>query len=174
MNEIRKSALVAIPIERMFDLIEGAEHYPQFLPWCGGATILARDETVVRARITVDYHGARFDFVTRNPKRRPQFMAIHLEHGPFRHFEGEWRLARLTPAACKIEFCLRYEFESLVMATLAGPVFGRMANTLVNAFVGRAEQVYGGDAAEAAEVSAASRATHRKGKRRLKGANQHD
>ena len=132
----------------MFDLIEAAEHYPVFLPWCAAATVLARDESTVSARIAIDYHGARFQFVTRNPKRRPEFMAIHLEQGPFRHFEGEWRLARLAAAACKIEFCLRYEFQSAVTARLAGPVFDRIANTLVDAFVCRAEQVYGRGAAE--------------------------
>ena len=29
------------------------------------------------------------------------------------------------------------------MAKMAGPVFGKIADTLVDAFVGRAEQVYG-------------------------------
>ena len=147
MNEVRRSALVAFPVEGMFDLIEAAEHYPAFLPWCAGATVLARDDDVVNARIAVDYHGVRFHFVTSNAKRRPEFMVIHLEQGPFRHFSGEWRLARLAVDACKIEFCLRYEFRNAVMARLAGPVFDRIANTLVDAFVGRAEQIYGIDAA---------------------------
>ena len=141
MNEVHKTALVAFPAERMFDLIEAAEHYPAFLPWCAGATVLTRDDDVVSARIDVDFHGVRFQIVTRNPKRRPEFMAIELEQGPFRHFGGEWRLARLADAACKVEFLLRYEFDSVVMAKLAGPVFNRIANTLVDAFVGRAEQV---------------------------------
>ncbi len=138
MNEVRKTALVAYPAEGMFDLIEAAEHYPAFLPWCGGATIISRDDAEVRARITIDYHGARFNFVTRNPKRRPEFMAITLEEGPFRHFGGEWHLTRLSADACKIEFLLRYEFKSTVMGKLAGPVFDRIANTLVDAFVTRA------------------------------------
>jgi len=30
-------------------------------------------------------------------------MAIHLEHGPFRRFEGEWRLQALDAAACKVD-----------------------------------------------------------------------
>jgi len=128
----------------MFDLIEAAEHYPDFLPWCSEATVLKRDEDVVSARITVDYHGVRFHFVTRNPKRRPEFMAIRVEQGPFRHFEGEWQLAPLATAACKVEFFLRYEFQSAVMAKLAGPVFDNIANTLVDAYVRRAEQVFGG------------------------------
>jgi ribosome-associated toxin RatA of RatAB toxin-antitoxin module len=146
VNEVRKSALVAFPVESMFDLIEAAENYPSFLPWCAGATILARDDSMVSARIAVDYHGVRFQIATRNPKRRPDYMAIHLEQGPFRHFTGEWSLARLAADACKIEFCLRYEFQSAMMARLAGPVFDRIANTLVDAFVGRADQVYRGKA----------------------------
>ena len=147
VHEVRKTALVPYPAEGIFDLIEAAEHYPAFLPWCAGATVLARDEDVVSARIVVDYHGVRFNFVTRNPKRRPEFMAVHLEQGPFRHFEGEWHLRQLAVDACKIEFCLRYEFRSAVMARLAGPVFGSIADALVDAFVGRAEQVYGTGAA---------------------------
>ena len=143
MNEIRKSALVGYSVERIFDLIEAAEHYPAFLPWCAEATILARDEHTVSAQITVNYHGLRFRFVTRNPKRRPEFMAIQLEHGPFRHFEGTWHLTALGADACRIEFGLRYEFRIAATGRLAGPVFERIANTVVDAFVARAEQVYG-------------------------------
>jgi ribosome-associated toxin RatA of RatAB toxin-antitoxin module len=146
VNEIRKSALVAHSTERIFDLIEAAEHYPEFLPWCAAATIIGRSEDVVSARITIDFHGVRFHFSTRNPKRRPEFMAIHLEHGPFRHFEGTWHLARLTEDACRIEFTLRYEFHNAVTARLAGPVLDRIADTLVDAFVARADAVYGREA----------------------------
>ena len=62
-----------------------------------------------------------------------------LERGPFRRFEGEWHVRALTPAACKIEFTLRYEFGGGLVGTVAAPVFDRIANTLVDAFVERAE-----------------------------------
>src|SRR6202158_4534449 len=42
--EIQKSALIGHSAGDMFDLIEAAEHYPTFLPWCAKAAILARDE----------------------------------------------------------------------------------------------------------------------------------
>ena len=142
MHEVHRSVLVPFAAERMFDLIEAAENYPAFLPWCSAATILARDDTVVSATIAVDFHGVRFRFDTRNPKRRPEYLAVQLVRGPFRQFEGEWRLAQLSVAACKIEFSLRYEFQSRAMARMAGPVFGKIADALVDAFVGRAEQVY--------------------------------
>lgn len=139
--EVRRSALVGFPAETMFDLIEAAEHYPDFLPWCAGARVLERDDDVVVADIHVNYRNLRLHFTTRNPKRRPDFMAITLERGPFRRFEGDWRLTPLAPDACKIEFALRYDFESPVLGRLAGPVFDRIANTLVDAFVARAEQL---------------------------------
>ena len=140
---VRKSALVEFSAEHMFDLIEAAEDYPAFLPWCAGASILARDENTVAAEITVDFHGVRFQVTTRNPKRRPEYMAIVLERGPFRRFEGEWRLTPLAPDACKIEFGLQYEFDSPLMGRLAGTVFDRITNTLVDAFVVRACEVHG-------------------------------
>ncbi len=142
-GDVRKTALVPYAAERMFDLIEAAEHYPEFLPWCAGAVIVERTESVVAADITVDYHGVRFGFSTRNPKRRPHWMAVTLSRGPFRHFEGEWMLAALAQDACRIDFDLRYDFGRNPIARLATPVFDRIANTLVDAFVLRADRMFG-------------------------------
>ena len=140
--EVRKTVLVGHSAARMFDLIEAAEHYPDFLPWCAAATIVERDSSVVAADVTVDYHGVRFHFRTRNPKRPPEWMAIRLEHGPFHHFEGEWNLTPLAADGCRIDFLLRYDFKRGITGKLAAPVFDRIANTLVDAFVARAERVY--------------------------------
>ncbi len=139
--ELRKTVLVSHSAERMFDLIEAAEHYPEFLPWCAGATIIERDESVVVADIDVDVRGVRFGFRTRNPKRRPGWMAIQMERGPFRHFHGEWHLTPLNADGCRIEFDLRYGLDNSVVGTLAGPVFDRIADTLVDAYVARADRI---------------------------------
>ena len=139
--EVRRSALIGHPAASAFDVIEQAEHYPAFLPWCAAATILARDENVVAARLTVDYHGLRFDLTTRNPKRRPHWLAVRMEAGPFRRFEGEWHVRELGADACKIEFELRYEFDSALVGRLAENVFGRIADTMVDAFAQRVENV---------------------------------
>jgi len=141
--EICRSALIGHSAASTFDLIEAAEHYPAFLPWCADAVILERDPSVVVARITLNYHGLRFDLTTRNPKRRPYWMAIHLEQGPFRRFEGEWRVTELAADGCKIEFALSYEFDGALVRTLAEPVFVRITHTLIDAFVARADSVLG-------------------------------
>ena len=65
-------------------------------------------------------------------------MSIHLERGPFRRFEGEWQVVELAAEACKIEFTLRYEFDSALVGKLAGRVFDSIADKLVDAFARRA------------------------------------
>jgi ribosome-associated toxin RatA of RatAB toxin-antitoxin module len=138
--EVRRSALVEFPAERMFDLIEGAEHYPTFMPWCKSVTILERDDAIVAAEIHVEYHGARFTLATRNPKQRPTFLAVNMERGPFRRFDGRWHITPLAPDACKIEFTLHYELGKIAGA-VAGQFLDRFANIVVDAFVTRAEQM---------------------------------
>ena len=135
---VRRSALVSQPATHLFDLIEAAEHYPRFLPWCADSQIVSRDDQLVSADLRVRWHGMNFEMRTRNPKQRPGYMAIHLERGPFRRFEGEWRLTALASDACKVAFVLDYEFDSRLMTQAAGPVFNRVADTLVDAFVQRA------------------------------------
>jgi ribosome-associated toxin RatA of RatAB toxin-antitoxin module len=134
-TQVRRSALVERSAEAMFDLIEGAEHYPHFLPWCAGATILERSDEIVAADLRVQWHGLALEFGTRNPKQRPTHMAIHLVRGPFRRFEGQWRLLPLAAQACRVDFELDYAFDGRVAARLAAPVFARIADTMVDAFV---------------------------------------
>jgi ribosome-associated toxin RatA of RatAB toxin-antitoxin module len=147
--ETHKRLLIPYSAEQMFDLIEAAEHYPAFMPWCARAVIVERSDEVVIADIGVNFRGVSFEFRTRNPKRRPVEMSIRLERGPFRRFEGEWRLTPLGDAGCRVEFEMRYDFNS-VMARVAGPVFDRIANSMVDAYVARADDVYGRAAVPAA------------------------
>ncbi len=146
-NKVQRSALVARPASHLFDLIEAAEHYPQFIPWCVGATILVRTDEEVSADLRVRIHGLAFEMRTRNPKRRPEFMAIHLERGPFRHFEGQWKLTQLGTMGCKVDFVLDWELDSSILGSAATPVFARAAGTLVDAFVERAMSMPEGNAA---------------------------
>lgn len=136
---VRRLLFVQHPAERMYDLIEGAEHYPDFLPWCSKATVLVRTEQMVAATIGVDWHGVRLEFTTRNRKRRPEWLEVALVDGPFRRFAGEWQLKRLGTQGCRIDFAMDFEFASALLGQVASPLFERITNTLVDAFVRRAD-----------------------------------
>ena len=141
MREMHSSALIPYSAEQMFELIEQVEHYPQFLPWCTRTQLIERTDEVVSATVEVGFRELNVRVTTRNEKRRPEWMAIHMQDGSFRHFVGEWKLLPLGSLGCRIDFSLRYEL-ALHSEKLAGPLIDRAANQMVDAFVRRAEAVY--------------------------------
>jgi ribosome-associated toxin RatA of RatAB toxin-antitoxin module len=140
---VQKSVLVGHSAQEMFSLVDAVEAYPEFLPWCSGASVIYRDAQRTRATIKINYHGATQSFTTENTKQPPELMTIRLIEGPFRILDGEWRFSALSEDACKIDFRLHYEFSSKLLEMLVGPVFTYIANTMVDAFVRRADKVYG-------------------------------
>ena len=143
MAKVVKSVLVPYSAAEMFELVDRVENYPQFLPWCSSTELLLRDEHTTEATIHLQYLHVKQHFTTRNAKRIPEFMSIHLKSGPFRSLEGSWHFRRLADTACKVEFEISYEFSSGLLEKVLGPVFGMITNSLVDAFVHRAEQVHG-------------------------------
>jgi ribosome-associated toxin RatA of RatAB toxin-antitoxin module len=142
MARVEKSVLVAHAPERMFELVDRVEEYPDFLPWCGGTELKWRDERSTVATIHIAYMGIHQSFTTENTKAYPGSMRILLQNGPFRELEGDWFFRPLGEDACKVEFRLNYVFSSRVLEAVLAPVFGHITNTFVDAFVRRADQVY--------------------------------
>jgi ribosome-associated toxin RatA of RatAB toxin-antitoxin module len=142
MHRVTKSVLVPYAASRMFALVDDVEAYPRFLPWCGGATVLERRPDGKTARIDIDYHGVKAHFTTDNANHPPERIVITLKDGPFRHLHGEWRFRALAEDASKVEFELHYEFKAQLLETIVGPVFNHIANTFIDAFVRRAENLY--------------------------------
>jgi ribosome-associated toxin RatA of RatAB toxin-antitoxin module len=142
MPEVAKSVLVPYTPEQMFMLVDDVQRYPEFLPWCSNVDVAMRDEHLTRATLHINYRGIKQQFTTANAKEAPQTMHMRLVDGPFRSLDGAWRFNELNGRGCKIEFNLRYEFSSRVLAALVGPVFSYIADTMVEAFVKRAERIY--------------------------------
>lgn len=148
MKHVKKSVLLWYSAQEMYDLVTTVPDYPKFLPWCEKAEVLEEQPDGMTARLTLAYAGLRHAFTTRNHHEPGQRVVVKLVDGPFSLLEGEWRFQALSgsasgPPACKIELDLRYAFSSGALQALVSPVFDRIANTLVDSFVKRAEQVHG-------------------------------
>jgi ribosome-associated toxin RatA of RatAB toxin-antitoxin module len=154
MKTVRKSVLIWYSAQEMFDLVTDPERYPQFLPWCSHARVISRDEQGMEAELGLAFMGVRQSFVTRNEHiahaSGMREERIHLVSGPFSKLEGLWQFIPVGEAgerACRVELTLDYGFSNALLARLVGPVFDKIATSLVDAFVQRADQVYGGGAA---------------------------
>lgn len=143
MPHVQRSVYVHYSAEQMFDLVEDIESYPQFLPWCAGSRIVADHEGGLDASIDIAYRGIRSSFTTRNQHRYPEQIRLELIDGPFRSLIGHWDFLPLRPGACKVQLSLDYEFASGLLARAVAPVFDAIANSMVDSFALRAEQMYG-------------------------------
>ena len=149
MKHVKKSVLLWYSPHEIYVLVTAVEDYPKFLPRCSRVDLLERDESGLTARLHLAYAGVRHAFTTRNLHTPDQAVHVGLVDGPFSLLDGTWRFHALplpsdsAAKACKIEFELRYAFSNGPLEALISPVFDRIANTFVDAFVKRAEQVYG-------------------------------
>jgi len=143
MKTVHKSVLIWFSAREMFDLIVDVPSYPQFLPWCDQAEILTQTDDGMTARIGMALGGWHKSFTTRNAHIPGRQVKLTLVDGPFKQLEGTWDFIPLAEGqrACRVELTLNYSFESMFGA-LVGPLFDRIASTLVDAFVKRAEQIY--------------------------------
>jgi ribosome-associated toxin RatA of RatAB toxin-antitoxin module len=161
VKTVNKSVLIWYSASQMFNLVTDVPSYPQFLPWCdraqvlesnppGGATGGASNATHVTAQVGISFGAVRQSFTTRNTHSvdAQGVRTVHLQlvQGPFSALQGAWHFTPVGSAAqnaCRVELQLSYDFDSATLAALVGPVFDKIASSLVDAFVKRAEQVYG-------------------------------
>ena len=140
MHNIHKSAIVLHPAQKMFQLVDSVENYPQFLPWCGSTQIIERDNNKTIASIEINYKGLRQTFTTENTKKQNQEMIIKLIDGPFKSLSGEWIFKNLDKDSCQIELKLKYEFSNVILEKLISPVFNMIANTFIDEFIKEANR----------------------------------
>ena len=148
MKTVHKSVLIWFSAEEMFALVTDVALYPEFLPWCEKTRIVSQDASGMVAEIGMALGGFHKSFTTRNLHTEGRQVKLSLIDGPFKQLDGTWDFYPLTQEgtsefqrACRVELTLHYSFESMFGA-LVGPLFDKIAATLIDAFVQRAEKVY--------------------------------
>lgn len=95
------------------------------------------------ARLDISKAGVGKSFTTRNTLEPSSRIGMELVDGPFRYLRGGWRFQRLDDHACKIILELEFEFANRLLGLAFGNIFNELQSRMVDAFVKRAEQVYG-------------------------------
>jgi ribosome-associated toxin RatA of RatAB toxin-antitoxin module len=142
MKTIHKSVMIWFSAEEMYSLVADVAQYPQFLPWCESGQILTPHDDGVTAKIGMSLGGFKKSFTTRNKQVQGRQIKVELVDGPFKQLDGLWDFVPLgAERACRVELTLNYAFEG-VFGSLVGPIFDKIADSLVDSFVKRAENVF--------------------------------
>ena len=146
MKTVHKSVLIWYSADEMYALVIDVPKYPDFLPWCDRGRVIAEDADGMTAEVGLAFGALRHSFTTRNTHVPGREVQLKLVDGPFSRLDGVWRFIPVGEEgerACRVELDLHYGFDNIGLSALIGPVFDTIASTLVDAFVKRAEQVYG-------------------------------
>jgi ribosome-associated toxin RatA of RatAB toxin-antitoxin module len=143
MREVRRSALLPYRPDAVYGLVADVERYPEFLPWCRSATVIARAPGEVTATLGLESGLARARFTTRNRLEPPHSVTMSLVDGPFESLEGRWDFTPVGESGTRADLAVRFATQGLAGALALGPAFEAACNRLVDAFAARARQVYG-------------------------------
>ena len=127
----------------MYALVEDIAAYPDFLPWCTGATIHSCEAGFIDASLQLQQGAVQKSFRTRTALTPGREIGLQLVGGPFKHLAGGWQLEQLGDAGCKVSLDLAFEFENFVTDSLFGTFFERTCNSLIDSFTERADAIYG-------------------------------
>jgi coenzyme Q-binding protein COQ10 len=127
----------------MFDLVADVGRYGEFLPWVSAVRIRSNSDIEMTADLVVGFKGLRENFTSRVIKRRPTTIMVDYVDGPLKFLRNEWIFAAQPDGGCTIDFSVDFAFKSKIFEALAGQVFERALKKMTDAFVARAEALYG-------------------------------
>lgn len=148
MTTRRTRTEVPYTAAEMFDLVADVERYPEFLPWCVGLRIVQREITNGSGTITTDmivaYKVFREQFRTHDRfDREAKVIEVEFANGPFRHLHNFWRFEDREGGGSVVDFEISFEFRNIFLQATAKAVFERAFARMSEAFIARADEIYG-------------------------------
>ena len=142
MTKIKKQALVTYSAHQMFSLVCDVESYPEFLPWCTGSNILESQDNYTVASVSVAIGKIKQTFTTANTIEADTSVIMRLVKGPFKELHGHWRFLENDMGGCQVMLEMEFEFKSKLLKHALGAAFKKITDSLVDAFIERAQDVY--------------------------------
>lgn len=148
MSKIDRQAIISYSCEQMYSLVNDVASYPEFLPWCAAAKVMSQSDIEMLGELTIRKGKLEKTFSTRNELNLNESITMNLENGPFKHMQGVWQFKALSEDACKVSFSLDFVFNNKLLALTLGPIFAKIADTMIDLFQQRAQKIYGDDDAD--------------------------
>lgn len=143
MPNVQKNLIVPYTAVQMFDLVNDIEAYPEYLPWCQATEVHERSTEHVKATIHLAKGPLNYSITTSNTMQPHSRINMQYVAGPFKSCNGSWSFLPKSGHESEIIFAMEYQFTNMFTAIAVEPIFNPIANSLIEAFLQRAEQTYG-------------------------------
>ena len=143
MKVVRKSVLVPYRASQLYQLVKDIERYPEFLPWCSGARVVERFDDGIIGSVDISKGQVRQTFTTHNHFVESREIHIQLVEGLFSQLQGVWLFHPVGDQGSRVSLHLEFAFDGVLASMTIGPVFSRIADKLLDAFIQEADRLYG-------------------------------
>lgn len=128
--------------EQMYDLVVDVSSYPEFLPWVAAVRIRSDSNEELLADLVVGFKALKETFSSRVLKTPKLKVVVEYLDGPMRHLHNQW-LFEETANGCIVDFTVDFAFSNRIFEALAGQYFSTAIRKMTDAFIKRAETLYG-------------------------------
>jgi coenzyme Q-binding protein COQ10 len=127
---------------QMYDLVTDVSRYAEFLPWVAAVRVRSDSEEEMLADLVVGFKSLKESFSSRVLKTPKSKVVVDYLDGPMRHLHNQW-LFEDSDDGCIVDFTVDFAFQNRLFEALAGQYFNTALRKMTDAFVQRAEALYG-------------------------------
>lgn len=131
--------------EDLFNLVIDVENYPKFVPWCVDARIIERHVNMLKAELLVRFKSVTYKYISLIKFAEFSLISIEQFSGPFTHLKSNWQFNELAPRKTKLELNIDFSFKSSLLNHLSKFFFATVSKRMTDAFISRAQTLYGQD-----------------------------
>jgi coenzyme Q-binding protein COQ10 len=128
--------------EQMYDLVTDVRRYAEFLPWVAAVRVRSENDDEMLADLVVGFKALRETFSSRVLTTPKSKVVVDYLDGPMRHLHNQW-LFEETAHGCIVDFTVDFAFHNRIFEALAGQYFNTALRKMTDAFIQRAETLYG-------------------------------
>lgn len=143
MHNFKQIKILPYSPEALCNLVLDIELYPEFLPWCEGASIITQNEHLTIAEVAIGYSGFSDKYRSQIiPKKFDEDYIVEVEaiSGPFKFLRNLWKFIK-DEKGCRVEFSIEFAFKSFILDKLMSVFINKAAEKMIQAFEERAKML---------------------------------
>ncbi|CAK9809559.1 Coenzyme Q-binding protein COQ10 homolog B, mitochondrial [Anthophora plagiata] len=146
-KEYEGRKLVGFSMEQIYDVVADVRNYKEFVPFCKKSDVIFKNDDILKANLVIGFPPINESYTSKVTTIRPRLVKAECTDGRlFNHLNTLWLFSpglKNNVHTCVIDFCLSFQFKSIIHSHLSNLFFNEIVRQMENAFLEEAKRRYG-------------------------------
>ncbi|CAK9812133.1 Coenzyme Q-binding protein COQ10 homolog B, mitochondrial [Anthophora quadrimaculata] len=146
-KEYEGRKLVGFSMEQIYDVVADVKNYKEFVPFCKKSDVIFKNDDMLKANLVIGFPPINESYTSKVTTVRPRLVKAECTDGRlFNHLNTLWLFSpglKNNAQTCVIDFCLSFQFKSIIHSHLSNLFFNEIVRQMENAFLEEAKRRYG-------------------------------